>query len=395
MSLDGRSIGWATNSVPGGTSYYWDFTFNPQGLPLGQHRLTAMADTELAMRMGHSTYFNVVDGLPDIEYEREVEARGNHFEVTLTLRNEGEHHALLDEATDSLMGLQPTMGECETAAATNYLYDATGHWARIQFLFPEGTRLEAGGETTLRYRAVPVMHPDDLPDRIGGIGARVAYRDWQGTAREIPMNRMTERARAEGGGEETTLEAAAELAKGSSTYLIVSNPRNLIGLFGEKGGNRVLEAMARLAALRGGVLGFFYAHQTLATKYRAGYPVALANVFGDWRDELALADRNENRVRVYSGLEELTLISNRLPFARTFYEGDALGAGNLVPTRGTNEHGRAEIAIANGGRGTNEAGRVDVYLYEQDTPGGLLGGLAHRRMATPAAVARRVAGWLS
>ena len=40
-------------------------------------------------------------------------------------------------------------------------------------------------------------------------------------------------------------------------------------------------------------------------------------------------------------------------------------------------------------------GRVDVYLYEQDTPGGLLGGLAHRRMATPAAVARRVGGWLS
>ena len=40
-------------------------------------------------------------------------------------------------------------------------------------------------------------------------------------------------------------------------------------------------------------------------------------------------------------------------------------------------------------------GRVDVYLYEQDTPGGLLGGLTHRRMVTPAAVARRVAGWLS
>ena len=39
--------------------------------------------------------------------------------------------------------------------------------------------------------------------------------------------------------------------------------------------------------------------------------------------------------------------------------------------------------------------RVDVYTYTQDTPGGVLAGLAHRRYARPAVAARNIARWLA
>lgn len=39
--------------------------------------------------------------------------------------------------------------------------------------------------------------------------------------------------------------------------------------------------------------------------------------------------------------------------------------------------------------------RVDVYTYTQDTPGGVLHGLEHRRYARPGAAARNIARWLS
>ena len=39
--------------------------------------------------------------------------------------------------------------------------------------------------------------------------------------------------------------------------------------------------------------------------------------------------------------------------------------------------------------------RVDVYMYTQDAPGGVLAGLAHRRYARPAVAARDIARWLA
>ena len=363
MSVNSTTLGLATNASAGGTSFYWDYVFNPHGLAIGQHRLGAMVNTPVNVDIGNSTRINVVSGLPDLVYERDVARSNSHFLVTLTLRNEGAQAASIDEVTDTLSALQPVLGECAAARDTNYAYQVSTRTAQVQFLFPANTLLDPGEELVLTYRAVPVMHRDVPPPRIGGDEARILYRDWQNTPRETSMNQIVRTAHVPGEEEAQFLEQAVEDARLASTYLMVSNPQNLAGLFGDGNGARVLTTMAHLAVLRDAVLGYYGSYQSMATPGHLTDPVAVGDVFNDGRDELVLADTEGERLRVYNGMQELTLASNRLPFACPFYPGDQVGVGNLIAKEGTNLHPRAEIAIANGGEGIIHVGRVDVYRY--------------------------------
>jgi len=133
----------------------------------------------------------------------------------------------------------------------------------------------------------------------------------------------------------------------------------------------VLMKTAELATLRGGVLGYYHTRTLLTTSYMHGDAVAIGQPFRLWdvRDQVCLADRTDNRIRVYGDFDEVRINvhdEERLPIPVDVHNGDALTVGQFKAfAPGTNTyHGRVEIALAWGGTHAGAEGRVTVYQYD-------------------------------
>ncbi len=224
------------------------------GYPRGRHAILVDAIASEDCKQTAIRYVTVERGEPSLDLERTVTRVQNYYRVELTLSNNGTATtADFDRILDNVTGFQPVE---RAGHAGSYDYDVRSECVEysrtcdveIDLYDASGTsiRLGPGESLHLEYLAVPILYSlldsIDVDDyAIGRAAARVV------TTLDL------ERARFE---RPWRPHASVWEAVGAADYLIVTNPYRLFGLYAASDVNDLLSAMAELAQLRGGVLGY-------------------------------------------------------------------------------------------------------------------------------------------
>jgi len=195
----------------------------------------------------------ITGGEPSLEVSREVARTGNCFRVALTFENRGTASAQLDRIEDNVDGFQPIRKRDNTYEVTAETSNSgRGYDIEID-LFTEtggGTiTLSPDGRFTVEYMAVPVLYPDTDPVEyaIGAEDVRVHHSDGSTESFDRPCVLTT--------GDEL-LSSSVDSAVEWSDYLIVTHPARLFSHYTDADVNELLSAMAELAQLKSGILGY-------------------------------------------------------------------------------------------------------------------------------------------
>lgn len=369
--VDGDLVHSSSNGIPS-DPYYHEYEFNTVGLSVGTHHvLVELEHPEGYWDAIDSERFLVEQRHPDLRVSREVFQHSNHFEVTLTIRNDGSGPATLRRIRETMTGFQGSDVETTMALdATMWSYSHVDKKSVVDVDFGDAN-IPSDTSRTLTYRAVPILFQTEAGYIFGGDGS-IEYADTGGTT-------MTESVAAT-----TTFtspfatrrsipDAVANAFHGSD-YLLVTSPLNIEQAYSATGAVTVLTGMAELASRRNGVLGYFNGAGLLRSRFRTGDLLAVADIFtgGGSTEEIFVGSVANDRIYGYGTTKEHTVTTNcQMPLCIELRAGDDLATGN-VRTRyssGTNFHSRDELVVAWGDtHGGADAGKILVYQYEYATP---------------------------
>ncbi|WP_048149207.1 NosD domain-containing protein [Palaeococcus ferrophilus] len=224
-------------------TYEWDV----RNLEPGLYLIAAVANsTNGQSYFSRAVTVEVASPRKEYSFHQEIRRVGNYFNVTLSVRNTGEVPIRLDEITETLKGFQAVVRNGTGYTMTGRYYVEEEH-ERVTFNF-NGTTLEPGEVARASYLAVPLLYPHQV---YRGIGVPVVVEVDEHLETFYPSQTVRADESLE------SMDEAAVNAMGQSDYLIVTNPENLFHINeNEDDVQRLLSAMAELAILRNGVIGY-------------------------------------------------------------------------------------------------------------------------------------------
>jgi parallel beta-helix repeat protein len=232
----------------------WDAS----GLPPGTYAIRVDAIASEGCEQTIIRYVEIEHGEPSLDVSREVTRIGNYFRVELTVSNSvrGTVNAVFDRIEDNVDGFQP-IKKSDAAEHYEVTFDCSpdARSCNIEIDPSSSTggasvTLEPGEDLTVEYLVVPVLYPDSVAPEYA-IGAdQVRVVDYWGVRPES----FAEPCVYTSDGHRLHMEV--DLAKAASDYLIVTDPERLFDLHAGSAVNDLLSAMAELAQLKTGILGY-------------------------------------------------------------------------------------------------------------------------------------------
>ena len=267
-----------------------DFTVDLSNRFLQQHTLQVTATGSDGEQTALERKFELVRGDPNFSYERSVSREDNVFEISLTVRNEGNATARVHSIRDALHGFQPIhrdylpgqvvgptapgdVGAWYTVRGINTWYDVTILEVDLSSTQGGFVRLPPGESFTVTFYAAPILYPDGdfeyhIGARPGGQSRQLRYRDDYGGA---PM--QLDHFYASGAavqdaelGGLVTLHQSVMAAVNEADYVIVTDPYGLAVFASDTGWagvdpgeerQRLHSDLAELASLADGVLAYY------------------------------------------------------------------------------------------------------------------------------------------
>ena len=331
------------------------FTFNPSGLPLGEHRVRVEATASSGCRFVSTTTLTVAERHAQLDVARQVTREGSSFRVQLDITNVGQVGADVSLVSDSMVGFMPS----RTTTRQQISFDENTLSGSIDCNdpLPFGGELDPGESHSIHFYAVPILFESD-PDYRFGDSVRVVYTDHTGQWFDETLDLTTERT------DTAHLDLALETALNASDYLMVTDPSNLLAQNDRGDVMELFNWTSMLARERNAVLGFYDSHVMLRTSFEGGDLVGLGDIFNSPGLEITVGDMEEQQFRIYSANRQ-HYIEDELPHAFTFAPGDRMAMGNvLVTDRNGDPHHRREIVV--GKASGRFAGRVTAHKYRHD-----------------------------
>ncbi len=248
--VDGTLVG--TTTAPA-ADYLYVLQWDAGGLALGDHTVLAIAvDTDGVSHASAIRTIHVVEGTPALDVDRTVTRHGNYYQVdlTLSLDPDAAGPARLKELVDYVDELIPV----ETETPTYTLEMEYSLWlgtaerrSRITVDFGTTSQdwiyLAPGNSHTVSYKAVPALYEDgEANPRIGVSDIDVTYL-YEGETYTTSYDRYWQSL------------SSVQSALNAADYILVTNPPNLMDLYGDSSTANLLSSMARLATIRNGALG--------------------------------------------------------------------------------------------------------------------------------------------
>jgi hypothetical protein len=270
----------------------WDST----DMPNGRHRIGVTA-YDADWKSGQATVDVIVNNMPPppppklIVTEHMAIRYGNYLRVGITVENIGQSTARNIIIRDNLLLFQPIAANTTEAAYTCQL--GPSHKGSDCIITPTMSIL-AGNSRTFTYDAVPILvHPDTITPMIGNTVELTWDSSTQGgfSADFQPVVFKTTTGEL--------MAAAHKNALKACDYLIVTSPDNLMAFNPAADVNALLSAMAQLAKLKTGALGFLYGPPAFFRDYQAHDGFAVGDVLGDDRDEIIVGDVSGKHICTY------------------------------------------------------------------------------------------------
>jgi hypothetical protein len=246
-----------TTTDPGGDLYH-ECDWSIGGLSPDVYELLVKAyagETETFRRRD----IEIRSGTTNLSVERTLSRSGSEFTTRFTLRNIGTLSINVDRLTDNLVGLQPIHKSSSTYSVSSSYDHATKRNLVDIDCFQSGRSyyiLAPGGTLTLEYKFVPALYPD-LNFGLYSIGADPVNLYYYTGGPVIALPRSLPATVTDTG---QSLRTAVTSVREDSDYLIVTNPRNLFITDPSSGDvNALLSAMADLATVKEGILGYLVA----------------------------------------------------------------------------------------------------------------------------------------
>jgi alpha-tubulin suppressor-like RCC1 family protein len=238
-----------------GADYGYDFsyTWNVSGLGVGTYSIEVKAVAHDGGTRKTIRYLYIEAGEPTLDVSRVVNRIDNYFHVELTVENWGDASAQIDKIRDNVDLLQPIRKQdSQYEVMTESLYDDPAVVSNVEIdLFTDAgsdaVTLAPGESITVGYLAVPVLSAGSAEYSVGSRDVEVHYLDGSSESFDRPCSRISDGS---------TLSSAVESAKAVSDYLIVTNAGGLFAAFTQAEAGDVLSAMAELAQLKTGILGY-------------------------------------------------------------------------------------------------------------------------------------------
>ncbi len=229
-------------------------TWHPEGQPVGMYSIEATAYGPGGTQLSDSRLVEVLTGAPRLEAAREVARIGNAYRVRINLHNAGTMAARVGQIADAMTGFQPVRSTSGSFLVSGlYCPLAYANQAVItpQFGGKNTFDLAPGGSQTVEYFAEPVLYPDPgySTYNFGQVSVTYTYMDASQT-----QNFNLSRSSTDGG---EAFSAGVRTAQQGADYLILTQPQALFNLNPDQAKvNEVLSAMAELAYLKNGILGY-------------------------------------------------------------------------------------------------------------------------------------------
>jgi hypothetical protein len=243
---------------PSPGDYDHSYSWPAGGLRDGTHEIMVSAVASDDTVVSRERTFRIEYGEPSLDVSRSVTRHGNYFRMLLTLENDetATASAAVDRIVDNVAGFQP-ISKTETIDGYQVTADCSPAAERcvveIDLWNDTGgdvVTLGPGEEIIVEYLAAPILYPD-LDGASYAIGEEdvlvYQYSEMYPEAFDRPCE-MTD--------DDELLAAAVGFARGASDYLIVTDPDRLFDLYDDDEVNELLSAMADLAQLKTGVLGY-------------------------------------------------------------------------------------------------------------------------------------------
>jgi hypothetical protein len=336
--------------------------YNVAGLALGSHSIWVTAQGNSGCRLTTIRRFEVRPREPALRLERNAVRNGNFIDVTLVVANVGSGTANLKRMRETMVGFQPTMADGGFYSVDHYEYVPADRQNAIEIDFNGASiSLLPGREIEMPYKVVSILYNGFETYQIGG-AAEIEFDDNYGVSHTQAMADVCPWVES-GTNPRATVALAATEALATADYLIITNPRNLLGIYSESDSNQLLARLAELATLRNGALGYYHSYGSFTIHYDRNDGVAIGNIFGDLRQELMLADNDDDRIRIHTA-DSQQWIGGQLPVVFDgLHEDDRIAVGNVWTLESSSfaAHTRAEVVVADG-HGSGE-GVITIYRF--------------------------------
>ena len=255
VTFDPSNSGKVPRSEPDyGYDYDYSYTWNVGGLGVGTHSIEVKAIANDGSYVQTVRNLYVEAGEPSLEVSRSVTRIDNYFQVELVVENVGHATTELDKIKDNADNFQPLRKRSVYRGyevSTNSTYSDSGVNTIIDInLFSdsgESIALAPGENVTISYLAVPVLSADAVDYGFGLSDIEVFHPDGSVETFDRPCSSTDDG---------TTLSNALVAAKAESDFLIITNAERLFALYPQADVCDLLTAMADLARLKNGILGY-------------------------------------------------------------------------------------------------------------------------------------------
>ncbi len=248
--------GTAVTPISGVYSYNW----NLGTLPTGDYRIKAVVYATDAGTQELNNTIHIVQGLSDLSFQRAVTRVGNVFRADVTLTNSTAANlpVSVTKFTDSFKGFQ-AVKQSFTAWNVTASSILQGKQTTAAVTFTPAQTLAPGASYSFYYYVVPILFPDMTTAvyRMGIPNTKISYSQAGAdkTKTVVSESIMVNDPAAPGG--TSNLAAANGRAIASADYLIITAPGALTDLYVMSDVHTLMGDMARLAALKQGVLAYW------------------------------------------------------------------------------------------------------------------------------------------
>ena len=255
-------------------TYSWNMT----GLTVGIYSIFAVAySTDGGTHFSDSVTVYVQPLERNYDFNVSIERIGNYFNVTLKVHNTGDLPITLERIEQHLKGFQPVEKD-GSDYDMEVAYDPLEKKNIVTFSFNSVTVAPGERKDVASYLAVPIMYPEPIYRGMCVDGIRVTA---DGETRNFYTGFSASFVDENGIRRWEDIAQAAHSAFGESDYLIVTDPENLYALNNEEHVNNLLSAMAELAVVRNGVIGYVDSGGAIRAKIRDGTAFATGDPNGN------------------------------------------------------------------------------------------------------------------
>ncbi len=248
-----------TITSPDPSSVY-HFSWNISTKPVGDYQIKAVTIASDGGMQENRATLHIVQGQPDLSIQRSVTRLDNVFRVNVTLTNSAlaTGSAVVSSIEENFKGFQPVKRGYESwSVGTSSILQ--GKQATATITFAPVRTLNPGQSTTFYYDVIPVLFPDmsTAVYRMGVPQSKINYTMGSTSkTKYISLETvMVTDAAAPGG--TSNLAASNARAMASADYLIITAPGALTDLYVMNEVHALMGDMARLAALKQAVLGYW------------------------------------------------------------------------------------------------------------------------------------------